>query len=104
MPLNNNRIIGSYECLSKAEANNYINKIKKDIKYKIVLDINNEYEFIYYKDNTKAKKALALYIKYIKSGGLLDSITLKEHRFLGKCFGYDDNEIDWFIQDIKGEY
>jgi len=103
--INQKRIIGSIECLTKKQIDKHIKQIKKlKLDYKIIIDINNEYTIIYYKNNKQAKKALSIYLKYEKSGGELDSISLKQHRFLGECFGYDEDEIGWFIEDIKDEY
>ena len=101
------QIIGSYECIKNQ---NYAKRIAGIVKrtnmfeVHIRQDVNKEWTVIYYlKDNRRAKEAFNVYLKYERSGGAPDSITLKEHRFLGECFGFDKDEIDWFIEEMKEE-
>jgi len=70
----------------------------------VLKDVNKEWTVVYYlKDNKTAKDAFNVYLRYEQGGGRPSSITLKEHRFLGECFGYDKESIDWFIEEMEEE-
>lgn len=103
--LNTKRIIGSLECVASKDVPKAIKRIDKlHYKHVAIQDANKEYTIIYYNDAKAVRHILPVYIRYEQSGGELDAISLDEHKMLGKAFGYDDEDIAWFIEDIEGEY
>ena len=97
------RIIGSIPDVNNKCINKLITRFKhyKKLAYKII-NYDDYKEFVYYyKDNINSKKAFKLYKRYLKDDF---SISLRQHIYLGLCFGYDKEDIRYFINDIKDDY
>ena len=68
--------------------------------------MNNAVEVMYYRQHTPdIERAVLLYDKYAKStewgNNIYQGLTEDEHRFLGKMFGFTQEDIDWFVSDVK---
>lgn len=106
--IKNNRLMGSFEYVeNENDKSVLVNGLKRlGLNYEYAHDAQGLF-IIYYREKTATiKLAINLYKKYIKydidtdAPGTYDGLTKDQHRFLGKIFGFTEQEIDWFMGEI----
>lgn len=100
--VNTNRQLGSIECVPEhlvRDVERHLHNL--GLQTLVIRTPDNDYTIAYHRNCPK--DILQLYVKYERMGGDAEALTPEEHRVLGRAFGYSEDEIEWFIQEVFGE-
>lgn len=102
--LNSSRKLGSLEVLTQdqaVEAQRILNSMGVSTEVMKTPE-QEEYTVAYWRGPRPTE--LDLYWQYEKTWGSPTSVTLEEHEQLGKAFGFEKEDIEWFLEEMKPEY